>query len=99
MAARRLEISLRVLKNISRVSAIFIIIIIINTNEIPHHFTFILFLSQKSQLHTNPPYRNSTFVLILIVCVFRDIESLTITRLFMITAVCMAGVIMIKCRP
>ena len=55
MAARRLQISLRVLKNISRGSALFIIII--NTNEIPHHFTFIyiyifFFLKQKLQLHT-----------------------------------------------
>ena len=53
MAARRLQISLRVLKNISRGSALFIIII--NTNEIPHHFTYIyiyIFLKQKLQLHT-----------------------------------------------
>ena len=51
MAARRLQISLRVLKNISRGSALFIIII--NTNEIPHHFTlYFCFLKQKLQLHT-----------------------------------------------
>ena len=53
MAARRLQISLRVVKNISQGSALFIIII--NTNEIPHHFTFIyifFFLKQKLQLHT-----------------------------------------------
>ena len=50
MAARRLQISLRVLKNISRGSALFII----NTNDIPHHFTYIyiFFLKQKLQLHT-----------------------------------------------
>ena len=52
MAARRLQISLRVVKNISQGSALFIIII--NTNEIPHHFTYIyiFFLKQKLQLHT-----------------------------------------------
>ena len=43
MAARRYEISLRVLKNISRVSAA-------NTNEIPNHFTFIVFWCERRDL-------------------------------------------------
>ena len=38
-AARRYEISLPVLKNISRVCAIYYI----NSNEIPNHFTLIVF--------------------------------------------------------
>ena len=45
MAARRYEISLRVLKNISRVSAA-----IINTNEIPNHFTLIVFCCERRDL-------------------------------------------------
>ena len=71
MAARRLQISLRVLKNISRGSAIFIIII--NTNEIPHHFTFILFFffEAKVAVTHNPPSPTPTFVLILIVCLLK----------------------------
>ena len=70
MAARRLQISLRVLKNISRGSAIFIIII--NTNEIPHHFTFILFFFEaKVAVTHNPPSPTPTFVLILIVCLLK----------------------------
>ena len=56
MAARRLQISLRVLKNISRGSAIFIIII--NTNEIPHHFTFIYFFLSKSCSYTQSTIPN-----------------------------------------
>ena len=71
MAARRLQISLRVLKNISRGSAIFIIII--NTNEIPHHFTFIyiFFFEAKVAVTHNPPSPTPTFVLILIVCLLK----------------------------
>ena len=45
MTARRYEISLRVLKNISRVSAA-----IINTNEIPNHFTLIVFCCERRDL-------------------------------------------------
>ena len=59
MAARRLQISLRVLKNISRGSALFIIII--NTNEIPHHFTFyiyIFFFGSKSCSYTQSTIPN-----------------------------------------
>ena len=51
MVARRYEISLRVLKNISRVSAA-----IINTNEIPNHFTLIVFCCERRDLlcsHSN----------------------------------------------
>ena len=40
MAVQRYEISLRVLKNISRVSASNYFI---NTNELPNHFTLIVF--------------------------------------------------------
>ena len=70
MAARRLQISLRVLKNIARGSALFIIII--NTNEIPHHFTFIfLFFEAKVAVTHNPPSSTPTFVLILIVCLLK----------------------------
>lgn len=70
MAARRLQISLRVLKNISRGSALFIIII--NTNEIPHHFTFIfLFFEAKVAVTHNPPSPTPTFVLILIECLLK----------------------------
>ena len=70
MAARRLQISLRVLKNISRGSALFIIII--NTNEIPHHFTFIfLFFEAKVAVTHNPPSPAPTFVLILIECLLK----------------------------
>lgn len=68
MAARRLQISLRVLKNISRGSALFII----NTNEIPHHFTFInIFFEAKVAVTHNPPSPTPTFVLILIVCLLK----------------------------
>ena len=45
MAARRYEISLRVLQNISRVSAA-----IINTNEIPNHFTLLVFCCERRDL-------------------------------------------------
>ena len=70
MAARRLQISLRVLKNISRGSALFIIII--NTNEIPHHFTFIFFFFEAKVVVThNPTSPTPTFVLILIVCLLK----------------------------
>ena len=71
MAARRLQISLRVLKNISRGSALFIIII--NTNEIPHHFTFIYiyFFEAKVAVTHNQPSPTPTFVLILIVCLLK----------------------------
>ena len=71
MAARRLQISLRVLKNISRESALFIIII--NTNEIPHHFTFIyiFFFEAKVAVTHNPPSPTPTFVLILIECLLK----------------------------
>ena len=73
MAARRLQISLRVLKNISRGSALFIIII--NTNEIPHHFTYIyiyiFFFEAKVAVTHNPPSPTPTFVLILIVCLLK----------------------------
>ena len=70
MAARRLQISLRVLKNISRGSALFIIII--NTNEIPHHFTCIFFFFEaKVAVTHNPPSPTPTFVLILIVCLLK----------------------------
>ena len=70
MAARRLQISLRVLKNISRGSALFIIII--NTNEIPHHFTFIFFFFEaKVAVTHNPPSPTPTFVLLLIVCLLK----------------------------
>ena len=44
MAARRYEISLRVLKNISRVSAY------INTNEIPNYFTLIASWCERRDL-------------------------------------------------
>jgi len=84
MVAWRLEISFRVLKNIARGSALFIIII--NINEMPHHFTFILFLVAKVAITHNSLSPIPTFVLLLIVCVL-NIESLTITRLFLITAV------------
>ena len=69
MAARRLQISLRVLKNISRGSALFII----NTNEIPHHFTYIyiFFFEAKVAVTHNPPSPTPTFVLILIVCLLK----------------------------
>ena len=53
MAARRYEISLRVLKNISRVSAS---MYYINTNEIPNHFTLIVFWCERRDLlcsHSN----------------------------------------------
>ena len=43
MAARRYEISLRVLKNISRVNYT-------NTNEIPNHFTLIVFWCERRDL-------------------------------------------------
>ena len=46
MAARRCEISLRVLKNISRVSAVFYI----NTNELPNHFTLTVFWYEMRDL-------------------------------------------------
>ena len=71
MAARRLQISLRVLKNISRGSALFIIII--NTNEIPHHFTsiYIFFFEAKVAVTHNPPSPTPTFVLILIECLLK----------------------------
>ena len=69
MAARRLEISLRVLKNISRVSTLFITII--NTNEIPYHFTFIFFVAKVAITH-NPPSPTQTFVLLLIVFVLKQ---------------------------
>lgn len=69
MAARRLQISLRVLKNISRGSGLFIIII--NTNEIPHHFTFIFFFAAKVAVTHNPPSPTPTFVLLLIVCLLK----------------------------
>ena len=73
MAARRLQISLRVLKNISRGSALFIIII--NTNEIPHHFTFIyiyfFFFEAKVAVTHNQPSPTPTFVLLLIVCLLK----------------------------
>ena len=70
MAARRLQISLRVVKNISQGSALFIIII--NTNEIPHHFTFIfLFFEAKVAVTHNPPSPTPTFVLILIECLLK----------------------------
>ena len=71
MAARRLQISLRVVKNISQGSALFIIII--NTNEIPHHFTYIyiFFFEAKVAVTHNPPSPTPTFVLILIVCLLK----------------------------
>ena len=69
MAARRLQISLRVLKNISRGSGLFIIII--NTNEIPHHFTFIFFFAAKVAVTHNPPSPTPTFVLLLTVCLLK----------------------------
>ena len=47
MAARRYEISLRVLNNISRVSAS---IYYINTNEIPNHLTLIVFGCERRNL-------------------------------------------------
>ena len=47
MAAQRYEISLRVLKNISRVSAS---MYYINTNEIPNHFTLIVFWCERRDL-------------------------------------------------
>ena len=53
MAVRRYEISLRVLKNISRVSASNYFI---NTNELPNHFTLIVFWCEKCDLlcsHSN----------------------------------------------
>ena len=70
MAAQRYEISLRVLKNISQVSAVNgwnifstqkekiriskrpcnVIFIIINTNEIPNHFTLIVFWCERHDL-------------------------------------------------
>ena len=53
MATRRYEISLRVLKNISRVSAS---MYYINTNEIPNHFTLIVFWCERRDLlcsHSN----------------------------------------------
>ena len=60
MAARRYEISLRVLKNILRVSATNIFstrsIYYINTNEIPNHFTLIVFWCERRDLlwsHSN----------------------------------------------
>ena len=54
MAARRYEISLRVLKNISRVSACSIYYI--DTNELPNHFTLIVFWCERRDLlcsHSN----------------------------------------------
>ena len=71
MAARRLQISLRVLKNISRGSALFIIII--NTNEIPHDsllYIYIFFAAKVAVTH-NPPSPTPTFVLLLIVCLLK----------------------------
>ena len=54
MAARRYQISLRVLKNISRVSdlqaAMQCSIYYINTNEIPNHFTLIVFWRERRDL-------------------------------------------------
>ena len=53
MARRRYEISLRVLKNISRVSASNYFI---NTNELPNHFTLIVFWCERRDLlcsHSN----------------------------------------------
>ena len=47
MAVRRYEISLRVLKNISRVSASNYFI---NTNELPNHFTLIVFWCERCDL-------------------------------------------------
>ena len=47
MAARRYEISLRALNNISRVSAS---IYYINTNEIPNHFTLTVFRCERRNL-------------------------------------------------
>ena len=47
MAAQRYEISLRVLKNISRVRAS---MYYINTNEIPNHFTLIVFWCEMRDL-------------------------------------------------
>ena len=48
MAAWRYEFSLRVLKNISRVSACSIYFI--NTNEIPNHFTLIVLWCERRDL-------------------------------------------------
>ena len=48
MAAWRYEFSLRVLKNISRVSACSIYYI--NTNEIPNHFTLIVLWCERRDL-------------------------------------------------
>ena len=53
MAVRRYEISLRGLKNISRVRAS---IYYINTNELPNHFTLIVFWCERCDLlcsHSN----------------------------------------------
>ena len=61
MAARRYESSLRMLKNISRVSAAkseiffqheiyYIFIYYINTNEIPNHFTLIVIWCERRDL-------------------------------------------------
>ena len=48
MAAWRYEFSLRVLKNISRVSACSIYYI--NTNEIPNHFTLLVLWCERRDL-------------------------------------------------
>ena len=53
MAVRRYKISLRVLKNISRVSASNYFI---NNNELPNHFTLIVFWCERCDLlcsHSN----------------------------------------------
>ena len=50
MAARKYEISLRVLKNISRVSAKKCSIYYININDIPNHFTLIVFWFERRDL-------------------------------------------------